>query len=325
MGFWSELTKSFKERTEQSKEWKQSMEDLEKLKDSEHFKKTKESVEALKEKSAEELKKKAEQLGETLSSGGEKLKSTASNLSEGLSSTLGTIKDKTGIDQTLQKTKESLDQAKQKIDQVSEGIQRAGESIRTTAEQSRLYQGIKAQIPKSMLGEDKKEDQKLLEGGDSSQSAPKSGLIVRTEAVQSAVEQRLKELQARLRASRPYQTALVIKEKIVESDNPIIQRALDYGDAVSRVTRKFVGENERAKTLKLIKQLDPAFTPADFLNNMATTVVPRLRAAMLRGDSATLSAFMSPRVPACTSYILLFYSHSPQHSLSLFLSTVGRK
>jgi len=120
--------------------------------------------------------------------------------------------------------------------------------------------------------------------------------VVTTQQMQTAVQKRLHQARDRLRATHTYKKALALREKIVDSDNPIIQSALDLGDSIARTTSKVFAESEHAKTVKLICSLDPAFSSEKFKETMASSFVPTLRSAILRADPEPIKAHMSKRL-----------------------------
>jgi hypothetical protein len=293
MGFWSEFVKSFKEQAENSKELNESMAELKKLQESEGLKKTKESVEKLKDKSAEGLAQAQAQLKNL----GEKAAATGgrvtARMSDSVTSTLGDITQRVGIDEKLEKTKEGFEKVADSLNKARENIEKVGENIKTTAEESELVKKVKEKVPFGLLDGS---DAAATEGSEGPAAGPRSQLVVKTQEMQTAIEKRLHDVRDRLRATGAFKKALALREKIVESDNPIIQRMLDLGDGITRSTSKLFSENDHAKTIKLIHELDPNFSPEKFKQAMASSFVPTLRSALLRGDPAPINACMSKRL-----------------------------
>jgi predicted lipid-binding transport protein (Tim44 family) len=104
--------------------------------------------------------------------------------------------------------------------------------------------------------------------------------------------------------SAPYQVAktklLQLKTQITESQNPTVQRALDWGEDtvqfLARTGSKISGStSDRARTLKLIRELDPSFTIRSFTHKMRHSLVPSLYQALLQGDHNLLKAVMTER------------------------------
>jgi uncharacterized phage infection (PIP) family protein YhgE len=291
MSFWSEFVKSFKEQAENSKELNESMAELKKLQESESLKKTKESVEKLKDKSAEGLAQ-LKNLGEKAAATGGRV---TARVSDSVTSTLGDITQRVGMDEKLEKTKEGFEKVADSLNKARENIEKVGENIKTSAEESELVKKVKEKVPFGLLdGSDAAAGEGS--GGEGAVAGARSQLVVKTQEVQTAIEKRLQDARDRLRATGAFKKALALREKIVESDNPLIQRVLDLGDGITRTTSKLFSENDHAKTIKLIHELDPTFSPEKFKQKMASSFVPTLRSALLRGDPAPISALMSKRL-----------------------------
>lgn len=289
MGFWAEFVKSFKERAENSKELNESMAELKKLQESESIKKTKESMEKIKDKSVEGLSHLKTLSEKAAAKGGE----VTARVSDSMASTLGDITSRAGIDEKLERTKESLDKVADSLNKARESIEKVGENIKSTAEESELVKKVKEKVPFSLLDSGSSAD---TSGENGEPATARSQLVVKTQEVQTAIEQRLKAARDQLRATRAYKNAVALREKIVESDNPLIQRTLDLGDSISRTASKLFSENEYAKTIKLIHSLDPNFSPEHFKRKMASSFVPTLRSALLSGNPGPITAAMSKRL-----------------------------
>lgn len=291
MSFWSEFVKSFKEQAENSKELNESMAELKKLQESESLKKTKESVEKLKDKSAEGLAQ-LKNLGEKAAATGGRV---TARVSDSVTSTLGDITQRVGMDEKLEKTKEGFEKVADSLNKARENIEKVGENIKTSAEESELVKKVKEKVPFGLLdGSDAATGEGS--GGEGAVAGARSQLVVKTQEVQTAIEKRLQDARDRLRATGAFKKALALREKIVESDNPLVQRVLDLGDGITRTTSKLFSENDHAKTIKLIHELDPTFSPEKFKQKMASSFVPTLRSALLRGDPAPINALMSKRL-----------------------------
>jgi len=291
MSFWSESVKSFKEQAENSKELNESMAELKKLQESESLKKTKESVEKLKDKSAEGLAQ-LKNLGEKAAATGGRV---TARVSDSVTSTLGDITQRVGMDEKLEKTKEGFEKVADSLNKARENIEKVGENIKTSAEESELVKKVKEKVPFGLLdGSDAATGEGS--GGEGAVAGARSQLVVKTQEVQTAIEKRLQDARDRLRATGAFKKALALREKIVESDNPLVQRVLDLGDGITRTTSKLFSENDHAKTIKLIHELDPTFSPEKFKQKMASSFVPTLRSALLRGDPAPINALMSKRL-----------------------------
>jgi hypothetical protein len=292
MGFWAEFVKSFKEQAESSKELNESMAELKKLQESEGLKKTKESVEKLRDKSAEGMAQ-LKNLGEMAAATGGRV---TSRVSESVASTLEDLTQRVGMDEKLEKTKEGLEKVADSLNKARESIEKVGENIKTSTEESELVKKVKDKVPFNLLDGGAADGAAGGGGGGEASSGARSQLMVKTQQVQTAIEKRLQDARDRMRATAAFKQALALREKIVESDNPLVQRALDLGDSISRTTSKLFTENDHAKTIKLIHSLDPTFTPENFKRTMAASFVPTLRSALLRGDSGPINSSMSKRL-----------------------------
>jgi len=291
MGFWSEFFKSFREQTKNNKELGDSInelkklreEELKRLRESEAVKKTKESVEKLRGKSAEGLSQ--------LKNLSEKAATQGGRVTARVTSTLGDLHQRSGLDGKLGKT---LEQVSDRLGKARDTVEKAGESIKSTAGESQLVKKVKESV--KPFGHFLAPEGGATGDAAGSQKGPASQMVVTTQQMQTAVQKRLHQARDRLRATHTYKKALALREKIVDSDNPIIQSALDLGDSIARTTSKVFAESEHAKTVKLICSLDPAFSSEKFKETMASSFVPTLRSAILRADPEPIKAHMSKRL-----------------------------
>jgi len=111
---------------------------------------------------------------------------------------------------------------------------------------------------------------------------------------------RIRDATTKLRNTTLYKNAVKFKEKIAESENPVIQKTLEWSDATSyhlgRMRRRLFSETETARAFNAIRAYVPKFDPMSFVDNARTQMIPKLRGALLRYDLDTIEPLVHPTV-----------------------------
>ncbi|BDD54835.1 protein translocase subunit [Monascus purpureus] len=99
-----------------------------------------------------------------------------------------------------------------------------------------------------------------------------------------------KESWREFRDSNPMmQKLFTLKETYNESENPLISTARSISDRVAG----FFAENETARVIKKIKEMDPNFQMESFLREMREYMLPEVLDAYVKGDIETLKLWLS--------------------------------
>eukprot|EP00005_Dracoamoeba_jomungandri_P013400 CAMPEP_0174270970 /NCGR_PEP_ID=MMETSP0439-20130205/46354_1 /TAXON_ID=0 /ORGANISM="Stereomyxa ramosa, Strain Chinc5" /LENGTH=384 /DNA_ID=CAMNT_0015360669 /DNA_START=205 /DNA_END=1356 /DNA_ORIENTATION=- len=287
MGFFEELKKSFKERVEGDKELQKSIKELEKSSKEGTIKKTRESVDEIAKKSKEKLKVVSKEFGSKMGGGTERVKETFGKVSETVQKRFDQMADDERVKAGIDKSKQVFEKGKERIGKTGEKL----ENLRSSAEKSEFVkrtQKISESVEQKFTDVVKK--MPLVEETEGEKG--NKALVLKTDKVQNAVQERLAVVSKKLQDTRAYKTAAKIKKKIVESENPIIQRTLEMGETVSynlgRMSNKVFGESDTGKVISLIKELQPSFTQEHFVEHVRDHIVPEVRQALLTPNMEVL-------------------------------------
>lgn len=290
MSFWTEFAKAFKERAESSKELTESMAELKKLQEAENLKKTKESMEKIKDKSFEGLSQ-----IKNIVSGSKSGEVTTEKMSGTVVTKLEELRSKLNQSNASEKAQNSNDASDQASLNAHDRVSGIFSSIGGVLVRS-ATSTTKTTDDNPALEAPTTQEKEVDEVVATEERKPEAPVVLKSTRLQTAAEGRMQAVTNRLRSTSAYKNALALREKLVESDNPLIQRALDVSDSVFRFTSKLFSENDYAKTIKLIHSLDPTFSTEQFKQQMVSSFVPTLRKALLRGESGPISALMSKRL-----------------------------
>eukprot|EP01087_Luapelamoeba_hula_P018020 TRINITY_DN574_c0_g1_i1.p1 TRINITY_DN574_c0_g1~~TRINITY_DN574_c0_g1_i1.p1 ORF type:complete len:520 (+),score=61.46 TRINITY_DN574_c0_g1_i1:352-1911(+) len=287
MGFWAELRKSFKAKVEGDKELAET---LEQIRTHEGLKKTKDSLSTLQEKSLEGFERVSGTAASAAQASGEKLKEGLSKMSGGVQQTWDTVREKTNLDDTLEKTKQTLDKTKDLIDATSQTVQNSSIYQATTKLSDRVSNTLTDTLKKLPLVEENRSS----EPGSSNSTA----LVVRTDKVSNALNQQLQVVTNTLKKSKAWKVVINTKDRILTSENPLVQRSVEMSESAAyhakRTAKRLFGESDQARALRVVQTLRPDFVLGKFLQSMKTTTVPKLRKAFLDNDATTLKSILVP-------------------------------
>ncbi|KAL6057913.1 hypothetical protein QOT17_015171 [Balamuthia mandrillaris] len=297
MGLWSEFKKSLKDRTEQSKEWQESVQELERLKESEGVKKAKESVSSLKDKTVQSMKDK---VLTRMAAGKERVAGGLSSLGGTLRGSLDRFKKTTKADVALDKTKEATDQVFQRLEEGWEGIEKKTEEWQTRAKETAVFKAAKSaqDMFASRVDTVKKNipllEQPKHEGEGTDAAGAKGGLVVKS-SVTSAVEKRWQDMVQSLRNSTPYRSAVNLKEKVLESDHPLVQRGIEMGESMAYYMKRagslLNSSNPSTKAFALASALDPKFSALEFKRHLREKFLPDFFDHMRNNDQEALQKY----------------------------------
>lgn len=85
------------------------------------------------------------------------------------------------------------------------------------------------------------------------------------------------------------QSIFSIKASYNESENALISAARSVTDKIAG----FFAENETAMVIKKFREMDPSFQVEPFLREMREYILPEVLDAYVRGDTSTLSLWLS--------------------------------
>lgn len=90
-------------------------------------------------------------------------------------------------------------------------------------------------------------------------------------------------------SNRVVQSLFSLKSSYNESENPLISTARSVTDRVAG----FFAENETARVIKKIREMDPTFQIEPFLRDMREYILPEVLDAYVKGDTETLNLWLS--------------------------------
>ncbi|ORY83201.1 hypothetical protein BCR37DRAFT_298342 [Protomyces lactucae-debilis] len=83
------------------------------------------------------------------------------------------------------------------------------------------------------------------------------------------------------------------KTSYVESENPIVSSTREITDRVAEIWGKFTAENESARVIRLMKEIDPGFQVEPWLNSLRDYILPEICEAYIKNDTVTLANWLS--------------------------------
>lgn len=83
------------------------------------------------------------------------------------------------------------------------------------------------------------------------------------------------------------------KTNYSESENPIVSSTRELTDRVAELWGKFTAENESARVIRLMKEVDPSFRVEPWLNQLRDYILPEVCEAYIRNDIPTLAQWLS--------------------------------
>lgn len=83
------------------------------------------------------------------------------------------------------------------------------------------------------------------------------------------------------------------KTNYSESENPIVSSTRELTDRVAELWGKFTAENESARVIRLMKEIDPSFKVEPWLNQLRAYILPEICEAYIKNDIPTLSQWLS--------------------------------
>ena len=103
---------------------------------------------------------------------------------------------------------------------------------------------------------------------------------------------RIGKVKSNLRSLRAYKAYTKFKERIAESDNPMVQRALDITDAtvygLKRAKNYIFAESPKGKAIRNIEARLPEFNSIAFCDQIRDHIFPVLRNCIIRSDFGTI-------------------------------------
>ena len=83
------------------------------------------------------------------------------------------------------------------------------------------------------------------------------------------------------------------KHNYQESENPIVSSTREMTDRIAEIWGKFTAENESARVIRLMKEIDPQFRVEPWLNQLRDYILPEICEAYIKNDTPTLAAWLS--------------------------------
>lgn len=89
--------------------------------------------------------------------------------------------------------------------------------------------------------------------------------------------------------NKVFQGFSAARKNIEESENPIIEAGRNIADRFAG----FFAENETAKVIRKMREIDPNFQLEEFLRELREYILPEVLDAYVKGDTLTLKAWLS--------------------------------
>lgn len=83
------------------------------------------------------------------------------------------------------------------------------------------------------------------------------------------------------------------KTNYSESENPIVSSTREVTDRIAEIWGKFTAENESARVIRLMKEIDPSFRVEPWLNQLRDYILPEICEAYIKNDTPTLAQWLS--------------------------------